>query len=73
MLRSTGTKCDTCVTPYVTLQDTITGEQVPVFTANFVLMGYGEGAVMSVPAHDQRDYEFANKYGIAIKQVIAAA
>jgi leucyl-tRNA synthetase len=51
----------------------ITGEQVPVFTANFVLMGYGEGAVMSVPAHDQRDYEFAAKYGIPIKQVIAPA
>ncbi|MCK5478490.1 MAG: leucine--tRNA ligase, partial [Methylococcales bacterium] len=48
----------------------ITGEEVPVWIANFVLMGYGTGAVMSVPAHDQRDYEFANKYGIAIKQVI---
>jgi leucyl-tRNA synthetase len=50
----------------------ITGEQVPVWIANFVLMGYGTGAVMSVPAHDQRDYEFAKKYGIAIKQVIFA-
>lgn len=50
----------------------ITGEQVPVYTANFVLMGYGEGAVMSVPAHDQRDFEFANKYGIKIQQVIAS-
>ena len=48
----------------------ITGEAVPVWIANFVLMGYGTGAVMAVPAHDQRDYEFANKYGIAIKQVI---
>jgi len=48
----------------------ITGEQVPVFAANFVLMGYGEGAVMAVPAHDQRDFEFAQKYGLAIKQVI---
>ncbi|KAF3981221.1 MAG: leucine--tRNA ligase [Methylococcales symbiont of Hymedesmia sp. n. MRB-2018] len=48
----------------------VTGEQVPVWIANFVLMGYGTGAVMSVPAHDQRDYEFAKKYGIAIKQVI---
>jgi len=48
----------------------ITGEQVPVWIANFVLMNYGTGAVMSVPAHDQRDYEFANKYGITIKQVI---
>jgi len=51
----------------------ITGEQVPVWTANFVLMGYGTGAVMSVPAHDQRDYEFAKKYDLAIKQVIAPA
>ena len=51
----------------------ITGEQIPVYTANFVLMGYGEGAVMSVPAHDQRDYEFAKKYGLPIHQVIAPA
>ncbi|MEJ2439062.1 MAG: leucine--tRNA ligase [Gammaproteobacteria bacterium] len=49
----------------------ITGEHVPVFIANFVLMGYGEGAVMSVPAHDQRDWEFAQKYGLPIRQVIA--
>ncbi len=51
----------------------ITGEQVPVWVANFVLMSYGTGAVMSVPGHDQRDYEFAKKYGIPIKQVIFAA
>ncbi|WP_371188991.1 leucine--tRNA ligase [Thalassotalea maritima] len=50
----------------------LTGEQVPVWAANFVLMDYGSGAVMSVPGHDQRDYEFAKKYGLAIKQVIAA-
>ena len=50
----------------------ISGEQVPVWIANFVLMGYGTGAVMAVPAHDQRDFEFAKKYGIAIKQVIFA-
>ncbi|MDI1292051.1 MAG: leucine--tRNA ligase [Methylobacter sp.] len=50
----------------------ITGEPVPVWIANFVLMGYGTGAVMSVPAHDQRDFEFALKYGIAIKQVVFA-
>ncbi|MEN9898409.1 MAG: hypothetical protein RLZZ66_2058 [Pseudomonadota bacterium] len=50
----------------------ITGESVPVWIANFVLMNYGTGAVMSVPAHDQRDFEFAQKYGIAIKQVIFA-
>ncbi len=51
----------------------LTGEEVPVWAANFVLMGYGTGAVMSVPAHDQRDYEFAQKYGLAIKQVIEPA
>lgn len=51
----------------------ITGEEVAVWIANFVLMSYGTGAVMSVPAHDQRDYEFANKYGIAIKQVVFSA
>jgi leucyl-tRNA synthetase len=48
----------------------LTGEQVPIWVANFVLMGYGSGAVMSVPAHDQRDFEFAQKYGLPIKQVI---
>lgn len=51
----------------------ISGEIVPVWAANFVLMDYGSGAVMSVPGHDQRDWEFATKYGLAIKQVIASA
>ena len=54
----------------ITALHPITGESVPVWIANFVLMSYGTGAVMSVPAHDQRDFEFAKKYGIAIKQVI---
>lgn len=49
----------------------LTGEKVPVWVANFVLMEYGSGAVMSVPAHDQRDWEFARKYGLPIKQVVA--
>ncbi|MBW8186039.1 leucine--tRNA ligase [Shewanella nanhaiensis] len=48
----------------------LTGKQVPIWAANFVLMNYGTGAVMSVPAHDQRDYEFATKYGLAIEGVI---
>ncbi|PCH53890.1 MAG: leucine--tRNA ligase [Flavobacteriaceae bacterium] len=48
----------------------VTGESIPVWVANFVLMGYGTGAVMSVPAHDDRDYDFAKKYGLNIKQVI---
>ena len=51
----------------------ISGEQVPVWIANFVLMGYGTGAVMAVPAHDQRDFEFAQKYDLPIKQVIEPA
>ena len=51
----------------------ISGEQVPIWAANFVLMEYGSGAVMSVPAHDQRDYEFARQNGIAIRQVIYPA
>ncbi len=50
----------------------LTGAAVPIWIANFVLMNYGTGAVMSVPAHDQRDFEFAKKYGIAIKHVIVA-
>ena len=49
----------------------ITGAVVPIMVANFVLMSYGSGAVMAVPAHDQRDWEFAQAYGLPIKQVIA--
>ncbi|XSG84225.1 MAG: leucine--tRNA ligase [Methylohalobius sp. ZOD2] len=49
----------------------ISGEKVPVWVANFVLMEYGSGAVMAVPAHDQRDYEFARQYDLPIRQVIA--
>jgi leucyl-tRNA synthetase len=48
----------------------ITGEEVPIWIANFVLMGYGTGAVMSVPAHDQRDFEFAHKYAIPMLEVV---
>ncbi|MEO3690747.1 leucine--tRNA ligase [Roseateles paludis] len=50
----------------------LTGAQVPVWVGNYVLMSYGDGAVMGVPAHDERDFAFAQKYGIEIKQVIAA-
>jgi leucyl-tRNA synthetase len=46
------------------------GEQVPIWVANYILMDYGTGAIMSVPAHDERDFEFATKYGIEIRRVI---
>lgn len=49
----------------------ITGDKVEVWIANYVLMGYGEGAVMGVPAHDERDFAFAKKFGVPIKQVVA--
>ncbi|WP_173083118.1 leucine--tRNA ligase [Fundidesulfovibrio magnetotacticus] len=52
-----------CVNP-------VTGLKMPIYLANFVLMGYGTGAVMAVPAHDQRDFEFAQKYGLPLKVVI---
>jgi len=51
----------------------LSGDWVPVWVANFVLMGYGTGAVMSVPAHDQRDWEFARRYGLPIRTVIRPA
>ncbi|MBT3348398.1 MAG: leucine--tRNA ligase [Thiotrichales bacterium] len=54
----------------VTVTHPVSGDDIPVWVANFVLMGYGTGAVMAVPAHDQRDWEFATKYGVDIKAVI---
>ncbi len=51
----------------------LTGDEVPLWVANFVLMSYGTGAVMAVPGHDERDWEFAKKHGVPIKQVIAPA
>jgi leucyl-tRNA synthetase len=51
----------------------LTGDKLPVFVANYVLWGYGEGAVMAVPAHDERDFEFANKYSLPIRQVYKPA
>ena len=48
----------------------LSGERMPIYVANFVLMGYGTGAVMAVPAHDQRDFDFASKYGLPLKVVI---
>ncbi|MEZ5565577.1 MAG: leucine--tRNA ligase [Gammaproteobacteria bacterium] len=49
----------------------LTGDRLPVWVANYVLMGYGEGAVMAVPAHDERDFEFAAKYALPVRPVIA--
>lgn len=48
----------------------LNGDTLPVFVANYVLWGYGDGAVMAVPAHDERDFEFAGKYGLPVKQVV---
>ncbi|MFN4039070.1 MAG: leucine--tRNA ligase [Erythrobacter sp.] len=55
----------------ITARHPFTGEALPVFIANFVLMEYGTGAVMGVPGHDQRDFEFATKYGLPIARVVA--
>ncbi len=52
------------------VQHPLTGELLPVWVANYVLMNYGEGAVMAVPAHDERDFAFATKYGLPIKPVV---
>ncbi len=57
----------------LTVTHPLSGAQVPVWVGNYVLMSYGDGAVMGVPAHDERDYEFANKYGLAINPVIRHA
>lgn len=57
----------------LTVTHPLTGAQIPVWVGNYVLMGYGEGAVMAVPAHDERDFAFAKKYNLPIKQSIAIA
>ncbi|MBE2293313.1 MAG: leucine--tRNA ligase, partial [Phycisphaerales bacterium] len=54
----------------LTVTHPLTGEALPLWVANYVLMGYGEGAVMAVPAHDERDFAFAHKFGLPIKPVI---
>ena len=54
----------------LTVRHPLTGDALPVWVANYVLIGYGEGAVMAVPGHDERDFEFANRYGLEIRQVV---
>jgi leucyl-tRNA synthetase len=54
----------------VSVTHPLTGEPIPLWVANYVLMGYGDGALMAVPGHDERDYAFAQKYGLPIKQVV---
>jgi len=55
----------------ITAVNPFNGEQLPIWVANYILADYGTGAIMSVPAHDERDFEFATKYGLAIKRVVA--
>ena len=57
----------------ITAKHPFTGADLPVYIANFVLMDYGTGAIMAVPGHDQRDFEFANKYGLPIPRVVASS
>ncbi|WAT17046.1 leucine--tRNA ligase [Aurantiacibacter sp. MUD11] len=57
----------------ITARHPFTGEELPVYIANFVLMDYGTGAIMAVPGHDQRDFEFATKYGLPIPRVVASS
>jgi leucyl-tRNA synthetase len=56
-----------------TVTNPVNGEQIPMFVADYVLMEYGTGAVMAVPAHDQRDYEFAERFGLEIRRVVEPA
>jgi leucyl-tRNA synthetase len=57
----------------ISVANPLSGEKIPVWVGNYVLMGYGEGAVMGVPAHDERDFAFALKYALPIRQVISVA
>ena len=64
------TQDKTGIATALTVKHPLTGDDLPVWVANYVLMSYGEGAVMAVPAHDERDFEFARKYGLPIRTVV---
>ena len=70
-LRGAADKPKTGVPLGRTVTNPVTGEQIPMFVADYVLMEYGTGAIMAVPAHDQRDYDFAKAFGLPIQPVIA--
>jgi leucyl-tRNA synthetase len=70
-VRSAADKPKTGVPLGRTVTNPINGERIPMFVADYVLMEYGTGAVMGVPAHDQRDYEFARTFGLPIREVVA--
>jgi len=72
-LRGAADKPKTGVPLGRTVTNPVTGEQIPMFVADYVLMEYGTGAIMAVPAHDQRDYDFAKAFGLLIRQVVAPA
>ena len=56
-----------------TVTNPVTGEQIPMFVSDYVLMEYGTGAIMAVPAHDQRDYDFAKVFDLPIRPVVVPA
>jgi leucyl-tRNA synthetase len=68
--RRIGEKEKTGVSTGAVCRNPATGESIPIWIADYVLMEYGTGAIMAVPAHDERDYEFAQKYGLEIRQVV---
>ena len=70
--RRIGEKEKTGVSTGAVCRNPATGESIPIWIADYVLMEYGTGAIMAVPAHDERDYEFARKYGLEIRQVVRA-
>ena len=56
-----------------TAKNPVNGKEIPIYISDYVMMGYGTGAIMAVPAHDQRDYDFAKKFGIDIERLSRAA